>query len=156
MAGTTGQTPNYLTDELARNPFAFDFFRAVRLLENSRRDLPRIGRSLSPSEDPLRFCQNPSLAFAPSSLESFQQRAEDPVPKLFLRFFGLLGPNAPLPPHLTEYAFEGTGVFILGAALEQFFAKYVSLNSFTETVIRTQQRGEIMRWPAQLGRRQII
>jgi len=106
MAGTTGQTPNYLTDELARNPFAFDFFRAVRLLENSRRDLPRIGRSLSPSEDPLRFCQNPSLAFAPSSLEAFQQRAEDPAPKLFLRFFGLLGPNAPLPPHLTEYAFE--------------------------------------------------
>jgi type VI secretion system protein ImpG len=55
-----------------------------------------------------------------------------------------------------EAAFEGTGVFILGAVLEQFFAKYVSLNSFTETVIRTQQRGEIMRWPSQMGRRQII
>jgi type VI secretion system protein ImpG len=55
-----------------------------------------------------------------------------------------------------ETAFEGTGVFILGAVLEQFFAKYVSLNSFTETVIVSQQRGEIMRWPAQLGRRQII
>jgi type VI secretion system protein ImpG len=57
---------------------------------------------------------------------------------------------------LDENAFEGTGVFILGAVLEQFFAKYVSLNSFTETVIKTQQRGEIMRWPAQMGRRQII
>ena len=55
-----------------------------------------------------------------------------------------------------EVAFEGTGVFILGAVLEQFFARYVSINSFTETVIRTQQRGEIMRWPAQMGRRQII
>jgi type VI secretion system protein ImpG len=55
-----------------------------------------------------------------------------------------------------ETAFEGTGVFVLGAVLEQFFAKYVSLNSFTETVIRTQQRGEIMRWPPQMGRRQII
>jgi type VI secretion system protein ImpG len=55
-----------------------------------------------------------------------------------------------------EAAFEGTGVFVLGAVLEQFFAKYVSLNSFTETVIRTQQRGEIMRWPSQMGRRQII
>ena len=57
---------------------------------------------------------------------------------------------------LDETAFEGTGVFILGAVLEQFFSKYVSLNSFTETIIRTQQRGEIMRWPAQMGRRQII
>jgi type VI secretion system protein ImpG len=55
-----------------------------------------------------------------------------------------------------ESAFEGIGVFILGAVLEQFLAKYVSLNSFTETVIKTQQRGEIMRWPAQVGTRQIL
>ncbi|MEI6395784.1 MAG: type VI secretion system baseplate subunit TssF, partial [Verrucomicrobiota bacterium] len=55
-----------------------------------------------------------------------------------------------------ETAFEGQGVFVLGAVLEQFFAKYVSLNSFTETVIKTQQRKEIMRWPAQIGKRQIL
>lgn len=57
---------------------------------------------------------------------------------------------------LDEKGFEGTGAFVLGAVLEQFFAKYVSLNSFTETVIRTEQRGEIMRWPAQLGRRHLL
>jgi type VI secretion system protein ImpG len=45
-----------------------------------------------------------------------------------------------------ETPFAGTGAFLLGAVLEQFFARYVSLNSFTETVIRTEQRGEIMRW----------
>jgi type VI secretion system protein ImpG len=55
-----------------------------------------------------------------------------------------------------EVAFEGIGIFIMGAVLEQFLAKYVSLNSFTETVIKSQQRGEIMRWPAQLGTRQIL
>lgn len=55
-----------------------------------------------------------------------------------------------------EAAFEGQGVFVLGAVLEQFFARYVSLNSFTETVITTQQRKEIMRWPPQMGRRQIL
>jgi type VI secretion system protein ImpG len=55
-----------------------------------------------------------------------------------------------------EVAFAGTGVFILGAVLEQFFAKYVSLNSFTETVVRTKQRGEIIRWPTRLGIRQIL
>lgn len=55
-----------------------------------------------------------------------------------------------------ETAFEGTGVFILGAVLEQFFAKYVSLNSFTETVVRTKQRGEIIRWPTRMGIRQIL
>jgi type VI secretion system protein ImpG len=35
--------------------------------------------------------------------------------------------------------------------LSQFFAQYVSINAFTETVIRTVGRGEIMRWPAQGG-----
>jgi type VI secretion system protein ImpG len=55
-----------------------------------------------------------------------------------------------------ETPFEGIGVFILGSVLEQFFAKYVSLNSFTETVIRTKQRGEIIRWPTRMGIRQIL
>jgi type VI secretion system protein ImpG len=50
-------------------------------------------------------------------------------------------------------AFEGTGVFLLGMVLEEFFARYVSTNSFTETVLRTVDRGEVMRWPARIGRR---
>jgi type VI secretion system protein ImpG len=48
-------------------------------------------------------------------------------------------------------AFEGSGAFMLGAVLSQFFALYVSINSFTETVIKTLSRGEIMRWPARSG-----
>jgi type VI secretion system protein ImpG len=55
-----------------------------------------------------------------------------------------------------ETAFEGSGVFLLGAVLERFFAKYVSLNSFTETVLRTIQRGEIMRWRTRAGHRKIL
>jgi type VI secretion system protein ImpG len=55
-----------------------------------------------------------------------------------------------------ESAFEGSGAFLLGAVLERFFAKYVSLNSFTETVLRTVQRGEIMRWQTRAGRRKIL
>jgi type VI secretion system protein ImpG len=54
-----------------------------------------------------------------------------------------------------ERAFDGASAFLLGAVLEHFFNKYVSLNSFTETVIRTPQRGEIARWPAKPGRRQL-
>jgi type VI secretion system protein ImpG len=55
-----------------------------------------------------------------------------------------------------EVAFEGSGVFLLGAVLQRFFAKYVSINSFTETVLRTVQRGEVMRWPARPGLRQTL
>jgi type VI secretion system protein ImpG len=54
-----------------------------------------------------------------------------------------------------EVAFEGAGAFLFGAVLERFFAKYASINSFTETVLRSIQRGEIMRWPTQTGRRAV-
>lgn len=52
-----------------------------------------------------------------------------------------------------EDAFEGTGAVLLGSVLERFFAKYASINSFVETVMCTQQRGEVMRWPATPGQR---
>jgi type VI secretion system protein ImpG len=57
---------------------------------------------------------------------------------------------------LDESAFEGQGVFVLGAVLDEFFARYVSLNSFTEMVLTTVQRKEVMRWPARIGRRPLI
>lgn len=52
---------------------------------------------------------------------------------------------------MDDAAFEGAGAFLLGAVLEQFFSQYVSINSFTETVIKTVRRGEIMRWPTREG-----
>jgi type VI secretion system protein ImpG len=52
-----------------------------------------------------------------------------------------------------EAAFSGSGVFLLASVLERFFAKYVSINSFTEMVLKTTQRGEIMRWPPTTGQR---
>jgi type VI secretion system protein ImpG len=55
-----------------------------------------------------------------------------------------------------ESCFEGTGVFLMGAVLERFLARYVSINSFTETVISTRERGEITRWRPRVGRRHTI
>ncbi|WP_177420357.1 type VI secretion system baseplate subunit TssF [endosymbiont of Lamellibrachia barhami] len=57
---------------------------------------------------------------------------------------------------LNEDEFEGTGVFLLGAIMERFFDRYVSLNSFTQTVIRTTDRGEIMRWPLRTGQQHLL
>jgi type VI secretion system protein ImpG len=54
---------------------------------------------------------------------------------------------------LDEKAFEGSGVFLLGAVLERFFADYSGLNTFTQTVISTPERGEVMRWPPRMGTR---
>lgn len=57
---------------------------------------------------------------------------------------------------LDEEAFEGGSAFLFGAVLEQFFAKYVSINSFTQTIIRTIEREEIMKWPIRTGKSPIL
>jgi len=57
---------------------------------------------------------------------------------------------------LEEEAFEGGSAFLFGAVLEQFFAKYVSINSFTQTIIKTIEREEIMRWPIRTGKSPIL
>ena len=53
---------------------------------------------------------------------------------------------------LDDTAFEGASAFLLGAVLAQFFAQYVSINSFAETRVATLTRGPIMHWPARTGR----
>ena len=57
---------------------------------------------------------------------------------------------------MDESAFGGTGGILLGAVLDRFFAKYVSINAFTETVLRSSERGEVMRWPMQIGLRPVL
>jgi type VI secretion system protein ImpG len=57
---------------------------------------------------------------------------------------------------LDDTSFEGTGVFLLGSVLEQFFARYVSINGFTETIVRSHERGEVMQWPVRTGQRQML
>ncbi len=57
---------------------------------------------------------------------------------------------------LEEQAFEGTGAFLMGAVLEQFFTRYTAINSFTQTVISTVENGRIMEWRPQPGRRRVI
>jgi type VI secretion system protein ImpG len=56
-----------------------------------------------------------------------------------------------------EQQYVGTGVFLLAAVLEQFFALYASINSFTQTVVSTRQReGIVKRWPPRVGEQIVI
>jgi type VI secretion system protein ImpH len=91
-----------LLPRLAGDAHRFDFFQAVRLLENAHPHLPRVGCSLRPHDDAVRFGQDPDLIFFPTTLRAFDLAADRP-PRLSVNFFGLLGPNGPMPTHLTEY-----------------------------------------------------
>jgi len=104
MASPDGQTTDSLIAQLKENPFAFDFYAAVRLLQSRFPNQPRIGQSGTLAEDPIRFAQNPDMAFAPSTIEAVLQDDPTRPPVIFSRHFGLFGPNGPLPLCLTEYA----------------------------------------------------
>jgi type VI secretion system protein ImpH len=81
----------------------FDFFQAVRLLEIAHPHAPRIGASLRPRDDAVRFSQEPELVFHPTTLGAFTPATDRHPARLAVNFFGLLGPNGPMPLHLTEY-----------------------------------------------------
>jgi len=104
--GGTETYPVELVRRLAETPHSFDFFQAVRRLENLRPDQPRVGHSRRPLEDPVRFCQEPSLAFAPRTVAGYRTDVGARAPRFFVNFMGLLGPNGPMPLHLTQYARE--------------------------------------------------
>lgn len=50
-----------------------------------------------------------------------------------------------------ERAFEGSGVFLMAAVLDRFFAEYASVNSFTQVVLRSDQRGVIKTFAPRTG-----
>lgn len=121
MAGENGHQTDRLIERLREAPWSFDFFQLVRRLEASRAlgdspaatngasasahaHRPRLGRSQRLRDDVVRFSQEPSLAFAPSTVSAVATIKDSSAPRLFVNFIGLLGPNGPLPLHLTEYA----------------------------------------------------
>lgn len=87
-----------------------DLYALLRAVEAERPDLPRLGRALRPVQDGVRLGQEPSLAFAASALASVsvdeRARGAGRQWRVLVHCFGLLGPNGPLPLHLTEYVWQ--------------------------------------------------
>lgn len=122
--------PLALFQLLEKQARQMDFFQLVRLLENAYPELPRIGESLRPRDDILRFCQSPQLIFHATSVEGFQPATAEGVARLYVNFFGLMGPNAPMPIHLTEYArdrLRNSGDATLVRFLDIFHHRMISL-----------------------------
>ncbi len=93
-----------LISALQREPYKFGFYQALRRLECAYHDQQRFGESVRPADDPIRLGQDASLRFAPSTLAAYRPGTDGRPDRLSGYFFGLFGPNGPLPLHLTEYA----------------------------------------------------
>jgi type VI secretion system protein ImpH len=92
-----------LKQKLSEAPWDFDLFQAMRMIEATLAERARIGESRRPVDDPVRFAQEASLAFAPSAVAAFEPGSGGGAPRLVQRVMGLLGPNGALPIHLTEW-----------------------------------------------------
>ena len=106
MDAKLGHETDALTflSDVAREPYRYDFYQTLRRLECLYGHKPRWGAALRPIDEPVRLGQDPDLTFAPSPLASLEFGKEGAPPRLQVRLFGMLGPNGPLPIHLTEYA----------------------------------------------------
>ena len=93
-----------LNASLLREPARFDFLRTLRRLEAAHVSKPRLGESFKAKDEPVRLGQEPDTRFAPATIAGFNQGTGGRAPRLLVYFLGLLGPNGPLPIHLTEYA----------------------------------------------------
>src|SRR5262249_21641771 len=92
-----------LEDWLYQEPFAFDFFQAVRLLERLQLDRKAVGRGGPPNQEVVRMRAHLSLAFPPSSIYDLEPVDEKiRVPRLTVSFLGIYGPSGMLPRHYTE------------------------------------------------------
>ncbi len=89
---------------LMEKPWSHDFFAAVRRMEALYPELPGFGASARATEDLVRFSQHPSLTFAPCTMPECRAGTDRAPARLFVNFLGMLGPNGPMPLHLTEYA----------------------------------------------------
>ena len=109
MAGTDRKTSDHLaelTRALQEKPYQFGFYQALRFIESLYTERPRLGTSQRPVDDPIRLGQEPAMSFEAASLTAFEPGKDGKPHRLMVRLLGLLGPNGPLPLHLTEYAME--------------------------------------------------
>ena len=92
-------------EKLRREPFTFDFFQAVRLLERFLPERTSVGRFAHPETEVARFAVNPSLAFPASQIHGLENPEDGPV-KMTVNFMGMTGPEGVLPNPYTSLIIE--------------------------------------------------
>jgi len=103
MADANREKTNNLIVKLQKEPYKYGFFHLLRLIECADIEKPLIATSKRPSEDLLRFGQEVTLAFEPSTVSQYIPSKKGFAARLNVFFFGLFGPNGPMPLHITEY-----------------------------------------------------
>lgn len=117
-------------ETVREKPWEHDFFHALRRIECLHPHFPPIGKAVRPAQEAIRLGQEPTLDFAAAVLSALQPAAGERPPRIEVRFLGLLGPNGPMPLHITDYARERMlhgGDATLARFLDVFNHRFLSL-----------------------------
>jgi type VI secretion system protein ImpH len=102
---SAGLAASEVGEKLRREPFAFDFFQAVRLLERFFPERTSVGRFAHPETEVAHFRVHPSLAFPASQIQSMECPEDAPV-EMTVNFMGMTGPQGVLPNPYTSLLIE--------------------------------------------------
>lgn len=102
MADDAWQPPPDLKPDSALSA-SFDFFELLRRLEN-RSGL--FGHSGRPDREPARLGQHVRLGFAVQDVAEFHEATDHAPARVTVANLGLLGPEGPMPLHLTRWVLD--------------------------------------------------
>jgi type VI secretion system protein ImpH len=99
-----------LNQKLADEPYRFEFFQAVRLLEKIYPERKALGREALPHEEIVRFRSRMSLNFPASQIQEFKDSVDEFTDQqkleMFVNFMGMVGVSGVMPIHYTELIME--------------------------------------------------
>jgi type VI secretion system protein ImpH len=103
MAADRRHPDRSVAERLAAEPYRFDFFQAVSLLERMRPDATSVGDGVDPSREAVHFEAVPSLAFPASEISVVTPPGEPGEPTTMrVEFLSLAGVQGPMPRPFTE------------------------------------------------------
>jgi type VI secretion system protein ImpH len=106
MASKERQPDPPLKSRLFSEFFRFSFYKAVSLLERLNPESKRLGQTLDPRKEAVRFSVKPGLSFPPSDISDLQQDDPKEPTRMDVRFLGLTGPSGVLPHWFNELELE--------------------------------------------------
>lgn len=99
-----------LNKQLFDEPYAFEFFQAVGLLEKIYRDRKPVGRDALPNEEVVRFRSRIGLDFPASEIQEIREVTDEASGEtrveMVENFMGVAGISGVLPTHYTELVLD--------------------------------------------------
>lgn len=120
-----------LKQKLFEEPYSFEFFQAVRVLEKIYPERKAVGQEAMPFEEIVRFRSNVSFDFPASEIlkleESVDELTEEKKLEMFINFMGMVGMNGVMPLPYTE--------MIASRARYKDFSMWAFMDIFTHRMV---------------------